>query len=170
MKIKKSQIALIASGLMMTGIASCANKAESASETKQSAETVETVVEEPVAAADTDPAADEDYITTPSGLKYKVIKEGTGKQPAATDIVKVNYEGKFTDGKIFDSSYQRNEPATFPLNRVIAGWTEGLQLMKEGAVYEFYIPYNLAYGEQGNPPVIPPKSDLTFTVELLEVQ
>ena len=109
------------------------------------------------------------YTTTPSGLKYKVIRKGTGKRPAATDLVTVNYEGRLTNGTVFDSSYQRGEPATFPLNRVIAGWTEGLQLMQEGAEYELYIPYNLAYGENGGGP-IPPKSDLIFKVELIKVQ
>lgn len=110
------------------------------------------------------------YITTASGLKYKVIKKGTGKKPKATDTVKVNYEGKLTDGTVFDSSYKHGQPITFPLNRVIPGWTEGVQLMPEGSVYEFYIPYNLAYGDGGVPGVIPPKADLIFKVELLEIQ
>ena len=111
-----------------------------------------------------------EYNTTPSGLQYKVLKRGTGKRPTATSLVTVNYEGTLTDGTKFDSSYDRGQDATFPLNRVIPGWTEGLQLMREGAVYEFYIPWELAYGEAGNPPVIPPKADLKFTVELIEVQ
>lgn len=106
--------------------------------------------------------------TTKSGLQYKVIKEGTGKSPKATDSVTVNYEGKLLDGTVFDSSYQRNEPVTFPLNQMIAGWTEGLQLMKEGSKYELYIPADLAYGEAGNPS-IEPNSTLIFTVELLGV-
>ena len=109
------------------------------------------------------------YTTTASGLKYKVLKQGKGRSPKATDIVLVNYEGKLTDGTIFDSSYQRGEPISFPLNRVIAGWTEGLQLMKEGSTYEFYIPYQLAYGEMGGGP-IPPKADLIFKVDLIEVK
>lgn len=109
------------------------------------------------------------YYTTPSGLKYKVIKEGKGKSPKATDVVTVNYEGKLTNGQVFDSSYQRGEPTSFPLNRVIPGWTEGLQLMQEGATYEFYIPYQLAYGERGGGP-IPPMADLIFKVELIKVQ
>ena len=113
--------------------------------------------------------AKDGYTTTASGLKYKVLKKGNGKKPKATDTVKVHYEGKLTNGQVFDSSYQRGEPATFPLNRVIPGWTEGVQLMPEGSVYEFYIPYNLAYGENGGGP-IPPKSDLIFKVELIEVQ
>ncbi|MDO5650637.1 MAG: FKBP-type peptidyl-prolyl cis-trans isomerase [Moraxella sp.] len=105
-------------------------------------------------------------ITTASGLQYKVITEGSGENPKATDTVTVHYEGKLVDGKVFDSSYERGEPAQFPLNAVIPGWTEGLQLMKPGAKYEFYVPADLAYGETGNPS-IPPNSTLIFTVELL---
>lgn len=104
--------------------------------------------------------------TTPSGLQYKVITEGVGKSPAATDTVSVHYEGKLIDGTVFDSSYKRGEPAEFPLNAVIPGWTEGLQLMKPGAKYELYIPSDLAYGETGNPS-IEPNSVLIFTIELL---
>lgn len=104
--------------------------------------------------------------TTASGLQYKVITEGSGENPKATDEVAVHYEGKLLDGKVFDSSIERDEPAVFPLNGVIPGWTEGLQLMKPGAKYEFYIPADLAYGETGNA-AIPPNSTLIFTVELL---
>lgn len=104
--------------------------------------------------------------TTASGLQYKVITEGSGNSPKATDTVIVNYEGKLIDGKVFDSSYERDMPAQFPLNQVIKGWTEGIQLMKPGAKYEFYIPSALAYGEQGNQN-IEPNSVLIFTVELL---
>jgi FKBP-type peptidyl-prolyl cis-trans isomerase len=107
--------------------------------------------------------------STSSGLKYIVEKEGTGKMPNASSQVTVHYTGYFTDGRVFDSSVQRGQPATFPLNGVIKGWTEGLQLMKEGSKYTFYIPYTLAYGEQGYPGAIPPKSDLIFEVELLSV-
>lgn len=108
-------------------------------------------------------------IVTASGLQYQVLTEGTGKQPKATDSVKCHYEGFLTDGTVFDSSYRRGEPATFPLGGVIAGWTEGLQLMKEGAKYRFFIPYNLAYGEAGAAGSIPPYSALIFDVELIEV-
>jgi len=106
---------------------------------------------------------------TASGLQYKVVKAGTGKSPKATDVVEVDYEGKLIDGTVFDSSYERGEPVEFPLNQVIAGWTEGLQLMKEGGKYEFYIPSDIAYGEAGNAG-IDPNSTLIFTVELLKVK
>ena len=107
--------------------------------------------------------------TTPSGLQYVVDKEGTGAQPTATDDVTVHYTGKLLDGTVFDSSVNRGEPATFPLNRVIPGWTEGVQLMKEGAKYTFFIPSDLAYGAQGIPNAIPPHSTLIFDVELIKV-
>ena len=106
---------------------------------------------------------------TASGLQYIVEKEGTGARPSATDEVTVHYTGKLLDGKVFDSSVSRGEPATFPLNRVIPGWTEGVQLMKEGAKYTFFIPSDLAYGAQGVPNAIPPHSTLIFEVELIKV-
>ena len=107
---------------------------------------------------------------TESGLQYSVIKEGTGKSPKATDTVVCHYEGFLTNGTVFDSSIQRGEPAAFPLNAVIAGWTEGLQLMKEGGKTRFFIPYNLAYGEAGAAGAIPPYAALIFDVGLLEVK
>jgi FKBP-type peptidyl-prolyl cis-trans isomerase FklB len=106
---------------------------------------------------------------TASGLQYLVLQEGTGKQPKATDKVRCHYEGMLIDGTMFDSSVQRGEPAVFGLNQVIAGWTEGLQLMKEGAKYRFFIPYNLGYGEHGAGASIPPYAALLFDVELIEV-
>ncbi len=106
---------------------------------------------------------------TASGLQYVVEKEGEGAQPTATDEVTVHYTGKLLDGTVFDSSVSRGEPATFPLNRVIPGWTEGVQLMKEGAKYTFFIPSDLAYGAQGVPNAIPPHSTLIFEVELIKV-
>ena len=105
---------------------------------------------------------------TASGLQYKVVKQGKGKKPAETDVVKVNYEGRLIDGKVFDSSYQRKEPATFALNGVIKGWIEGLQLMSEGSEFELYIPSDLAYGDMGNQ-LIPGGSTLIFKVELIKV-
>ena len=108
--------------------------------------------------------------TTASGLQYKVLKEGTGEPPKATDTVVVNYKGTVLDGTEFDSSYKRNEPATFPVNRVIAGWTEGLQLMKPGSKYQFFIPSALAYGERAVGKDIGPSSMLIFDVELISVK
>lgn len=190
-KNKKNFFALmIAGATVISGLASCGSKSESEnandsmaddtmmenvealSETAIATDTAFTdsalVVEESVA---TNPEGSDSkgYTTTKSGLKYKVIKEGTGKSPKATDIVLVNYEGRLLDGTVFDSSYQRGEPIQFPLNQVIPGWTEGLQLMKEGATYELYIPSNLAYGPR-DLGMIPPNSDLIFLVELIKVQ
>lgn len=112
----------------------------------------------------------EGVVTLPSGLQYKVIEEGSGKTPAATDTVTVNYRGTLVDGSEFDSSYKRGEPATFPVGGVIPGWTEALQLMKEGAKWQVVIPPALAYGERGAAPVIGPNSTLVFEVELIKVQ
>ena len=106
---------------------------------------------------------------TKSGLQYEVLSEGSGRSPKATDTVRCHYEGRLLDGSIFDSSYQRGEPADFGLNQVITGWTEGVQLMKEGAKYRFFIPYLLAYGERGAGSSIPPYSTLVFDVELIKV-
>ena len=109
--------------------------------------------------------------TTASGLKYQVLKHGTGTvSPKATDTVTVHYEGKLLDGTVFDSSIARGQPASFPLNRVIPGWTEGLQLMKVGDKFKFVIPANLAYGPNSPTPMIPPNSTLVFEVELLAIQ
>ena len=114
-------------------------------------------------------AKKEGVVTLPSGLQYMVLNEGTGKKPKATDKVKCHYEAMLIDGAMFDSSIQRGEPAVFPLNQVIAGWTEGLQLMTEGSKYRFFIPYSLGYGEHGAGTSIPPFSALIFDVELIEV-
>ena len=107
--------------------------------------------------------------TTASGLQYEVLTAGTGEKPTATDSVLVHYKGTLLNGKQFDSSYDRGEPISFPLNRVIPGWTEGVQLMPAGSKYKFFIPYNLAYGERGAGADIPPYSALIFEVELLKV-
>lgn len=114
-------------------------------------------------------AKKEGVTVLPSGLQYTVLKEGNGAKPLATDRVKCHYEGTLTNGNVFDSSYRRGEPAVFPLNGVIAGWTEGVQLMAEGAKFRFFIPYHLAYGERGAGQAIPPYAALVFDVELLEV-
>jgi FKBP-type peptidyl-prolyl cis-trans isomerase len=123
----------------------------------------------PVAQADI--AQKSEMITTPSGLKYQVLKRGTGTvSPKATDTVKVHYHGTLLDGTVFDSSVERGEPISFPLNGVIPGWTEGLQLMKVGDKFKFEIPANLAYGPNSPSPKIPPNSTLVFEVELLGIQ
>lgn len=114
--------------------------------------------------------AQRDEVTvTESGLQYEILSEGTGKAPTADDKVKVHYKGTLIDGTQFDSSYDRGQPAEFPLQGVIPGWTEGLQYMTEGAKFKFYIPYNLAYGERGMGDNIPPYSTLVFEVELIEI-
>ena len=112
----------------------------------------------------------EGVITAASGLQYQVLREGNGQSPKATDTVECHYEGTLTDGTKFDSSYDRGQTATFPLNQVIAGWTEVLQLMKEGGKYRFFIPYELGYGERGAGASIPPFSTLVFDVELVSVK
>lgn len=114
-------------------------------------------------------AKKEGIVTTKSGLQYEILTEGTGKQPKATDTVRCHYEGSLINGSVFDSSYKRGEPAEFGLNQVIPGWTEGVQLMKEGAKYRFYIPYLLGYGENSAGSSIPPYSTLIFDVELIKV-
>lgn len=116
-----------------------------------------------------DKALEEGVVSLPSGLMYQVLKEGNGKKPTAEDTVECHYEGRLIDGTVFDSSYKRGESATFPLNGVIAGWTEGVQLMSEGAKYRFFIPYQLAYGERGAGAAIPPFAALVFDVELIKV-
>ncbi|MBO4487125.1 MAG: FKBP-type peptidyl-prolyl cis-trans isomerase [Bacteroidaceae bacterium] len=116
-----------------------------------------------------DNAKKQGVTVTASGLQYEILSQGSGRQPKATDSVKCHYEGRLIDGTVFDSSYRRGTPATFGLNQVIAGWTEGVQLMQEGAKYRFYIPFNLAYGANGAGDSIPPYSALIFDVELLEV-
>jgi FKBP-type peptidyl-prolyl cis-trans isomerase FklB len=115
-------------------------------------------------------AKKEGVVTLPSGLQYKVITEGSGKQPSAEDTVKVHYRGTLVDGTEFDSSYSRNEPAEFPVGGVIPGWTEALQLMKEGSKWQLVLPPELAYGERGAGPRIGPNATLVFEVELLEVE
>lgn len=111
----------------------------------------------------------EGIVVLPSGLQYKVLKSGEGATPTANDTVRTHYEGKLVDGTVFDSSYERNEPAEFPVTGVIAGWTEALQLMKVGDKWQLFIPSNLAYGEAGAGGVIPPHATLIFDIELLDV-
>lgn len=108
--------------------------------------------------------------TTASGLQYQVLTAGTGEKPTAESTVKTHYHGTFLDGQVFDSSVERGEPAVFPVNRVIPGWTEVLQLMAVGSKWKVWLPYTLAYGEEGQPPVIPPYSTLVFEIELLGIE
>ena len=108
--------------------------------------------------------------TTASGLQYEVIREGDGPKPGPTSTVEVHYEGRLLSGKVFDSSYQRNETISFPLNRVIAGWTEGLQLMTTGSKYRLYIPSELGYGARGAGGDIPPHAALIFDVDLIAIR
>lgn len=115
-------------------------------------------------------AKEEGVVGTGSGLYYKILREGSGDSPTATETVVVHYEGRLIDGTVFDSSYDRGEPAQFQLNRVIPGWTEGVQLMKPGAKFQFYIPSDLAYGDMGSGQLIGPGATLVFDVELLEVK
>ncbi len=115
-------------------------------------------------------AKKEGVTVTESGLQYEVLKAGEGEKPKATDTVKVHYKGTFLNGETFDSSYDRNQPAVFPLNRVIKGWTEGVQLMPVGSKFKFTIPSDLAYGPVGSPPRIPGNAVLQFEVELLEIE
>jgi FKBP-type peptidyl-prolyl cis-trans isomerase len=115
-------------------------------------------------------AQKEGITKTASGLQYEVLTEGTGPKPGPTSTVEVHYEGRLINGKIFDSSYQRKETISFPLNRVIAGWTEGLQLMQTGSKYRLYIPSELGYGARGAGGDIPPHSALIFDVELISIR
>ena len=108
-------------------------------------------------------------ITLPSGLQYEIMKAGTGDRPLATDKVTTHYHGTFINGNVFDSSVERGQPAQFPINRVIPGWTEALQLMPVGSKWKLWVPYSLAYGEKGYPPKIPPYSALIFEVELISI-
>jgi FKBP-type peptidyl-prolyl cis-trans isomerase FkpA len=124
----------------------------------------------PKGAGKVDADAAKKFTATDSGLKYRVLRKGTGDKPKATDSVKVNYHGWLNDGKVFDSSYKRGEPISFPLNRVIKGWTEGMQLIGEGGMIELEIPSDLGYGDRGSPGAIPPKATLHFLVELLKVE
>ena len=124
----------------------------------------------PKLAGKIDPDAPKVFQTTKSGLKYRILRKGTGARPTAADTVKVHYHGWLSNGKVFDSSYNRGEPISFPLNRVIKGWTEGMQLVGEGGMIELEIPPDLAYGDRGAGAAVPPKATLHFLVELLSVQ
>lgn len=159
---------LIASGVFI--LSSCGDDSSSSKSVDDPMKTESETVESVPTALD-DPIEEKSgYKVTSSGLKFKILREGEGEMPAAGDRVKVHYEGKLTSGKVFDASYDRGEPIEFILGRgqVIPGWDEGISLLNVGSKAEFYIPSVLAYGEKGRPPVIPPNSDLIFTVELID--
>ena len=154
-----NMIAISAMGLIMMSCSDQSTEQQAEASAAESTENMEQIV-----------TTANQMIKTASGLKYEIIQEGTGASPEATDMVTVHYEGTLLNGTKFDSSYDRGQPAEFPLNRVIPGWTEGVQLMKEGATYKFLIPSELAYGERGTPGgPIGPNEDLIFTVELIRV-
>ena len=190
MKLKRTLKAGVAVALCSSLFVACAaskkaeeNAAEEANDAQAVEELVQ-VVETPMAGINgtsynaaffndeskkSETPSDSTYVQTPTGLKYVVANEGTGVNPGPTDIVTVHYVGTLTDGTQFDSSIDRGEPTSFPLNRVIPGWTEGLQLMKPGGTAVFYIPSDLAYGENGVPGAIPPSAPLIFWVQLISV-
>lgn len=161
------KIIFMAAMAAAVAMASCSSKDKAADQAEATGqEAVEQTT--PQAAPVTGPDADGFY-TTASGLKYKVLRDAEGQKPGATDVVTVHYEGRLPSGEVFDSSYDRGEPTQFPLNMVIPGWTEGLQLMPVGSKYQFYIPSNLGYGSRGAGGVIGPDQDLIFDVELISI-
>lgn len=149
----------------------CDNGTQSSTDSGAVTNTPPAPSEAPAASTPAAREGESDMITTESGLKYKVLKKGEGTvSPKATDTVNVHYHGTLLNGKVFDSSVQRGQPISFPLNQVIPGWTEGLQLMKVGDKFKFEIPPQLAYGENSPSPMIPPNSTLVFEVELLGIK
>jgi len=174
-ELKPEELAQVQKGLAdgVSGVKGVVNPEEYLPKVQELQRARIAVVSEKAAAAGVaflDKASKEAGVTkTASGMLIKQTKEGTGASPAATDHVKVNYEGRLIDGKVFDSSIARGEPATFPLNGVIACWTEGVQTMKVGGKAQLTCPASLAYGPNGSPPTIPPQATLVFDVELLEI-
>ena len=172
--MKKIFTILMAAGLIM-GMASCNNNTSSEQTTEET--TTEADYGQEIKDNKTigrefleENAKNDSVIQTESGLQYMVLKEGKGAKPGPTDEVTVHYTGRLINGTVFDSSVERGEPATFPLNKVIPGWTEGLQLMSEGSKYRLFIPSELAYGEKGAGQQILPNSTLIFDVELIKVE
>jgi FKBP-type peptidyl-prolyl cis-trans isomerase FklB len=154
----RSSFVVLAAGIAALAVAACSKP-----------ETATAPAEKTEAAAAAPAAAGGGVVTTQSGLQYEVLASGSGKSPSASDSVTVHYRGTLTDGTEFDSSHKRGQPAVFPVNRVIPGWTEALQLMKEGDKWKLTIPPQLAYGERGAGKLIPPNSTLVFEVELIKV-
>ena len=170
----KKFFAFAMAAVLMTGMVSCSGNTENAETTEETASdqgSIEIKDNLTIGREFLEQNAKNDSVKqTASGLQYMVLKEGTGAKPGPTDNVTVHYTGRLLDGTVFDSSVERGEPATFPLNGVIAGWTEGLQLMSEGAKYRLFIPSELAYGEKGAGEQILPNSTLIFDVELIKVE
>jgi FKBP-type peptidyl-prolyl cis-trans isomerase FklB len=154
----RSSFVVLAAGIAALAVAACSKS-----------ETATAPAEKTEAAAAAPAAAGGSVVTTQSGLQYEILASGSGKSPSASDSVTVHYRGTLTDGTEFDSSHKRGQPAVFPVNRVIPGWTEALQLMKEGDKWKLTIPPQLAYGERGAGKLIPPNSTLVFEVELIKV-
>lgn len=169
----KKMIAMAMAAMLLTGMASCTGNSSSSSDTAeqttldygQQIKDNKTIGREFMEQN----AKNDSVVQTQSGLQYMVLKEGTGAKPGPTDEVTVHYTGRLLDGTVFDSSVGRGEPATFPLDKVIPGWTEGLQLMSEGSKYRLFIPSELAYGSQGSGDKILPNATLIFDVELIKV-
>ena len=168
----KKFITIALSALMMAGMASCNSNTTSSEGTEETAADYGQQIKDNKTLGREfmeQNAKNDSVVQTTSGLQYMVLKEGTGAKPAAEDTVTVHYTGKLLDGTVFDSSVERGEPASFPLNAVIPGWTEGLQLMSEGSQYRLFIPSELAYGSQGAGDKILPNATLIFDVELIKV-
>lgn len=172
----KKIFSIALAAMLMAGMASCGNNSNSTSESAESTEQAAPDNGQQIKDNKTlgrefleQNAKNDSVVQTESGLQYMVLKEGTGAKPGPTDEVTVHYTGKLLNGTVFDSSVERGEPATFPLDKVIPGWTEGLQLMSEGAKYRLFIPSELAYGSKGAGDQILPNSTLIFDVELIKV-
>ncbi|MBA3660203.1 MAG: FKBP-type peptidyl-prolyl cis-trans isomerase [Gammaproteobacteria bacterium] len=169
MKLKIFCLAILSASLLSTGVFAANGDDQTTTETKS----MQIQNDKNKQAGDAFLAqnkAKQGVVTLPSGLQYKIIKEGTGDMPSGNDLVTVNYAGRLINGTEFDSSYTRGQPATFPVSGVIPGWVEALKLMKVGSEWELYIPSSLAYGEPGAPPAIGPNETLIFKVELLDIK
>ena len=168
MQIRSLKRFLLLSCAALPLFATCAAGEASAAGAEQNEEATENKAKGEAFLAEN--GAREGVETTESGLQYEILETGSGPQPSVTDTVSVHYRGTFLDGSQFDSSYERGSPASFAVNRVIAGWTEGLQLMPVGSTWKLYIPSDLAYGDRGSPPLIGPGETLIFEVKLLDIK